>query len=79
MLVDTRDRFEEPSEPAGEPWILSLLDWVLPWPALIVWLCAASRVLDGWPAVGCIYAAVVLTAWRGLRALPVDGLNQDRQ
>jgi hypothetical protein len=79
MLVDTREPFEERGEPAGEPWILALLDWVLPWPALIVWLCVASRYADGWVGVGLVYAAVALAAWRGLRALPADGLNENRQ
>ena len=79
MLVDTREPFEGRGEPAREPWIVSLLDWVLPWPALIVWLCVASRFADGWPGVGLAYAAVALAAWRGLRSLPVDGLNENRQ
>ena len=58
----------------------SLLGWFLPWPALIVWLCVASRLLDGWIAVGCVlFAAIYLLIWRGLRALPTDGLNQSRQ
>lgn len=64
---------------AHEPWLLSALDWVLPWPALIVWLCVASRYADGWLGVGLIFTAVGLCAWRGLRSLPMDGLTQDRQ
>jgi hypothetical protein len=79
MLVDTREPFEERGEPAREPWIVSLLDWVLPWPALIVWLCVASRFADGWAGVGLVYAAVALAAWRGLRTLPDEGLNENRQ
>jgi len=79
MLIDTREPFDEGGQPAGEPWILSLLDWVLPWPALIVWLCVASRFADGWAGVALIYAAVALAAWRGLRTLPTDGLNENRQ
>jgi hypothetical protein len=35
--------------------------------------------LDGWPAVGCIFAAIFLSAWRGLCLLPSDGLNENRQ
>jgi hypothetical protein len=78
-FIDTREPYEEHREPAGEPWIVSLLGWVLPWPALIVWLCVASRYADGWAGVGLAYAAVALAAWRGLRTLPTDGLNQNRQ
>jgi hypothetical protein len=67
----------------GEPWVVTALGWILPWPALIVWLCVASRVIaewaDGWPAVGCIFAAIFLSAWRGLCLLPSDGLNENRQ
>ena len=62
-----------------EPWLVSLLGWVLPWPALIIWLCVASRVLDGWAGVGCVYVAIGLAAWRGLRALPNEGLSQQKQ
>ena len=61
------------------PWFLTALDWLLPWPALIVWLLAASRYADGWVGVGFAYAAIALAAWRGLRALPAEGLNQTRQ
>jgi hypothetical protein len=80
MLVESRDPFDDGDErKSREPWLLALLDWFFPWPALIVWLCVASRLLDGWIAVGCIYAAILLSVWRGLRALPTDGLNQSRQ
>ena len=80
MLIDTR---EPPGDEGGdrsrEPWLVSLLDWLLPWPALILWLCAASRVLDGWVGVVCVFTAIGLAAWRGLAALPTEGLNQTRQ
>jgi hypothetical protein len=79
MLVDTREPFEDRREPAREPWIVMLLDWLLPWPALIVWLCIASRYADGWAGVALIYAAIGLAAWRGLKALPADGLDQNHQ
>jgi hypothetical protein len=78
-LVDSRQPFGDGPEPAHEPWIVTLLDWLLPWPALIVWLCVASRYADGWLGVILIWTAVALTAWRGLRALPTDGLDQNRQ
>ena len=79
MLVESREPFDDRERPSHEPWLLSLLGWFLPWPALIVWLCVASRLLDGWIAVGCVFAAIYLCIWRGLRALPTDGLNQSRQ
>jgi hypothetical protein len=79
MFIDSREPYRDGREPAREPWIVSLLDWLLPWPALIVWLCVASRYADGWVGVGLVYAAVALAAWRGLRALPSDGLDQSRQ
>ena len=66
-------------EPAREPWVLSAIDWLFPWPAAIVWLCLASRYADGWLGVALIFAAIALAAWRGLEALPSDGLKDDRQ
>ena len=62
MLVETREPFDEGERPSREPWLVALLAWLLPWPALIVWLCATA-----------------LAAWRGLCALPTEGLNQMRQ
>jgi hypothetical protein len=79
MLIDTREPFDGRREPAREPWIVTLLDWLFPWPALIVWLCVASRYDDGWLGVAFAYTAVLLAAWRGFRALPTDGLNENRQ
>jgi hypothetical protein len=64
---------------SGEPWLLTAFDFIFPWPALIVWLCIASRYADGWAGVGLAYAAVGITAWRGLRALPTDGLQDGKQ
>ncbi len=52
---------------------------IFPWPAIIVWLCIASRYADGWAGVGLIYAAIMIAAWRALKALPADGLKDDRQ
>jgi hypothetical protein len=79
MLVETRDPFEDGAWSSREPWLVTLLGWLLPWPALIVWLCVASRMLDGWAGVGCVYLAVGLAAWRGLRALPTEGLREQKQ
>jgi hypothetical protein len=78
-FIESHDRFDDGGDRSREPWLLSALDWVLPWPAAIVWLCVASRYADGWLGVGLIYLAIGLAAWRGLRNMPADGLNQDRQ
>ena len=79
MLVESRDPFDDGERPSREPWFVTLLGQLLPWPALIVWLCATALAIDGWPAVGCGFAAIALAAWRGLNAMPTDGLNQARQ
>jgi hypothetical protein len=79
MLVDTREPHDEGRGSAREPWLVMMLEWVLPWPALIVWLCVASRMLDGWAGVASVFLAIGLTAWRGLRNLPTEGLDQQRQ
>jgi hypothetical protein len=79
MFVESRDPGRGDGDAAREPWVLTALDWLLPWPAAIVWLCVASRYADGWLGVALIYLAIGLAAWRGLRAWPADGLEQDRQ
>jgi hypothetical protein len=79
MLIDTREPFDDRREPAREPWILTLFDWVFPWPAAVVWLCVASLYSEGWVGAAMAYAAIVIAAWRGLRAVPTDGLDQNRQ
>ena len=80
MLVESRDPFDEGGEHSSrEPWLVTLLGWMLPWPALIVWLLAASRVVDGWAGVACALVAIWLAAWRGLRSLPMEGLTNTKQ
>jgi len=79
MFIEAGEPHRDDPEPAREPWLLTALHWVLPWPAAIVWLCVASRYADGWLGVGLIYLAIGIAAWRGLKALPADGLGQDRQ
>jgi hypothetical protein len=78
-FIESHPSSGDDGDAGREPWVLSALDWVLPWPAAIVWLCVASFYADGWLGVGLIYLAIGLAAWRGLNALPVDGLDQDRQ
>ena len=79
MLIDTREPPGDEPGPGREPWLVTALGWLLPWPALIVWLCVLSRVLDGWPGVVAVYLAVALAAWRSLRAFPASGLNEGKQ
>ena len=79
MLVESRGPFDDRAKPSREPWLVTLLGWLLPWPALIVWLLAASRIVDGWAGVGFAFASIMIAAWRGLRALPTEGLNQVQQ
>jgi hypothetical protein len=79
MLIDTREPPDDGHRPRREPWFVRLLSALLPWPAIIVWFCAAALILNGWIAVGCAFVAIGLSAWRGLRLMPTDGLNQTRQ
>ena len=78
-FIESPDSSGDGDEERREPWVLTAIDWLFPWPALIVWLLAASRYADGWFAVGFAYAAIAVAAWRGLRALPADGLRQSKQ
>jgi hypothetical protein len=72
MLIDTRE--EPPGRGDGdEPWLVTALRWVLPWPALIVWLFAAGQMLDGWPGAVALWAAVIVGTWRALRWMPGGG------
>ena len=78
-LIDTR---EPPPDgpPAPEPWIITALRWALPWPALVLWLFAASQMLDGWLGVIAIWGAVIIGTWRALRWMPVtDGMREYKQ
>jgi hypothetical protein len=79
MLVETREPFDDRDRSSREPWLVTLLGWLLPWPALVLWLCVASRMLDGWAGVASIYLAVLIAGWRALRAWPADGLQQQKQ
>jgi hypothetical protein len=79
MLIDTREPPDDGNGHSPEPWPIVALGWLFPWPAIIVWLCAASCFLDGWFGVLAIYLAIGLAAWRGLRTLPSSGLSDNRQ
>jgi hypothetical protein len=78
-FVESREPFEDEGDARREPWLVTALGLVLPWPALVVWLLVASRFADGWLGAGLAYAAVLISAWRALRALPAEGLDQVRQ
>jgi hypothetical protein len=79
MLIDTREPPDDGDGSTSEPWLLIALAWFFPWPALILWLCVASRYLDGWLGVFAIWLAIGLAAWRGLKAMPSSGLGDNRQ
>ena len=47
-FVEARDHGDgDDGHHAREPWILTAFDLIFPWPAIIVWLCIASRYADG--------------------------------
>ncbi len=79
MLIDTREEPNGDDDPR-EPWIISALRWVFPWPALVVWLFVAGQVLDGWWGVIALWAAIIIGTWRALRLLPEsNGLRDYHQ
>lgn len=82
LLIDTREVPPDPEEPPRRSWswLLPLLDWLFPWPALIVFTIVAASVLDGWQGLVCAWAAILLCAWRTLRAFEhVGGMRDHHQ
>ena len=81
LLIDTGAPPPEPRRPRRELWMLStLLDHLLPWPALVVWLLAAATMTDGWVGVAFSWAAVVIAFWRMSRSFRgVGGLRDHIQ
>jgi hypothetical protein len=77
MLVDTRDPPPRPRGGGREHWLLAVLDVLLPWPVLIASLIAAALLLEDWIAVGCAWAAVVLSFWRLTKIFPTVGSLRD--
>jgi hypothetical protein len=75
MLVDSRD--ESPAGNTREPWYITALASMFPWPAIIAWLFVASQVLGGWWSVLTLWLGIMLFSWRGLRKLPADGGMRD--
>jgi hypothetical protein len=81
MLLIDAGAPPDPPPPRREPWLVSLvLDHLMPWPALVVWLLAAAVMTDGWPGVLCSWAAVLVAFWRMSRAFAgVGGLRDHMQ
>ena len=52
MFIESPDSSGDERGDEHTPWVLSVIDWLLPWPALIVWLLVASRYAYGWVGVG---------------------------
>jgi hypothetical protein len=76
LLVDAGA--PQPPDPRREPWLVSLLlDHLMPWPALVVWLLAAAVMTDGWIGVLSSWAAVVIAFWRMSRAFSGVGTLRD--
>jgi len=77
-LIDSRE-----PPPAGgekqEPWYVTAVGRLFPWPAIIAWLLVAGAALDGWWSTGASWAGFLLLAWRALRLLPDGGMRDYRQ
>jgi hypothetical protein len=73
MLIDTRVPPPDPEPHKG--WAWAVIGWVLPWPALVVWLMFAALTFDGWIGVLFSWAACVIAFWRLFSALGVGGLR----
>jgi hypothetical protein len=78
LLIDAGGLPPEPQGPHREPWIVTfVLDHLLKWPVLIVWLLAGALLTDGWAAVAFAWSAVFVAAWRGSRAFEGVGTMRD--
>jgi hypothetical protein len=80
MLIDGGRRPDPPPDAergpaprrADVPWR------TLSWSALVLALLVAGLLTAGWPSVGLVYAAVIVTFWRGSRPLlPRAGTMRD--
>ena len=69
LLIEAGGGPPDPRGPRREPWFVTLILQVLPWPAVVVWLLAGALVTSGWVAVGFAWGAVFVAAWRGSRAI----------
>jgi hypothetical protein len=77
FLIDTREVPPDPDERPRRSWLLPLLDWLLPWPALIVLTIVAAAIFDGWQGLAFSWAAILLCAWRTLKAFEHVGGMRD--
>jgi hypothetical protein len=77
-LIDSRE-----PPPAGgekqEPWYVTAVGRLFPWPAIIAWCMVASVLLDGWSSALCTCVGFFLLAWRASRLLPDGGMRDYRQ
>ena len=81
MLIDTRDH---PPEPEPEPrnnraWLPTVLVWLFPWPALIVWLWIGGIVVTGFAGMLFAVSALLVFFWRLSKAYPDWGLSDHHQ
>jgi len=85
MLIDTRDHPPEPEpEPEPEPrnnraWLPTVLVWLFPWPALIVWLWIGGIVVTGFAGMLFAVSALLVFFWRLSKAYPDWGLSDHHQ
>jgi hypothetical protein len=81
MLIDTRDH---PPEPEPEPrdnraWLPTVLEWLFPWPAVIVWLWIGGIVVTGFAGMVFAVSALLVFFWRLSKAYPDWGLSDHHQ
>ena len=80
MLIDTRDGPPDGDDRHGRSWLFTVLDWVMPWPALIVWLVAAAIATPGLLGALCAVSAMLIGAWRlALAGGNVGGMRDWKQ
>jgi hypothetical protein len=82
MLIDGGRRPDPPPDPEPEPTRRrerADVPWrALGWSAVVVALFVAGLLTAGWPSVGLVYAALIVTCWRGSRPiLPRVGTMRD--
>jgi hypothetical protein len=77
MLIDTRDPAPRPRGDDRGNWLVAVVDVLLPWPALIVWLVAGAVVMEDWIGVVCAWCALVLAFWRLTKIFPTVGGLRD--
>jgi hypothetical protein len=79
MLIDTRDHPPEPEPRDNRHWLPAVLEWLYPWPAVIVWLWIGGIVLTGFVGMLLAVSALLVFFWRISKAYPDWGLSDYRQ